>query len=470
MNCILLRYGEVGTKSWRKRPIFERHYIVAIKDALDRNGFKDYKVDNQGGRFIIFSKDAEKMISVLKKVPGIMSLSEAEFFNFKNKEEIILKAEKIYKKLLENKTFKVSCRRIGKHDFGSMQIAGEIGHQLGQYSEGVKMTNPDLTINVEIRNDKCYLFTNSHKGIGGLPSKSAGNVLCLFSGGIDSPVAAFNALKRGFETHFLYINLLGEKGTYQTAQVYNYLISQYAYGFKPRFYEVNGLNIVKKIQKEVESKYRQIAIKIAFYKIAEAVAKINHHTAIVTGEALSQKSSQTVESLTVIQSQSEMLFIRPLVCMDKDDIVKIAREIGTMEYSKTVKEYCNLAKGPVSTMPSMAVLNQIPSFEKEVEECIKTFRVHKGFCDVENDEEPDVKDFKKSLVIDITSRFVKEKIKSDLKGSYPEIINKKIEKENSYIIVCDFGVKAENFAAHLRKKNIKAVGMSLKQFENFNKN
>ncbi len=467
MNCILLRYGEVGIKSWRKRPIFERHYIVAIKDALDKNGFKDYKIDNQGGRFVIFSEHAVKMISVLKKVPGIMSLSEAYFFNFNTKEDIFSKAEEMFEEILKNKTFRVNCRRVGKHDFSSMQLAGELGHHLLKFSAGVKMRDADLEINVEVRTNKCYLFTKFHKGIGGLPPKSAGNVLCLFSGGIDSPVAAFYALKRGFESHFLYINLLGEKGTYQTAQVYNYLISQYAYGFVPRFYEVNGLNIVKKIQKEVESKNRQIAIKIAFYKVAQAVAKLNKHTAIVTGEALSQKSSQTVESLTVIQSQSDMLFIRPVICMDKDEIVKVAREIGTMAYSETVKEFCNLAEGPVTTLPRMSILSKIPSFDEEVEECMKTFKVYKGFCDIKNDEEPDAKGFEKALIIDITSGFIKKEIESDIKGSYPEIMDQEFEKGNQYIVVCDFGVKAENFASHLRKKGIKSVGMSIEQFEHY---
>lgn len=469
MDVVLLRYGEIGTKSWRKRPFFEKLYVDAIKFALDKNGIDDYKIENLGGRFIVRHEKADKILHILRKVPGIQSLSSAKYLSFDSKDDLIKKAYDICAPSVKDKTFKLSVKRTGKHDFGSQDIAIELGKYLEDNSKGVVMKGSDIVINIEIRHKETYIFTDSVDGIGGLPPRSAGKVLCLFSGGIDSPVASYKVLGRGFQTDFLYVNMLGEKGVYQTAQVYNYITSQFCYGFTPRFFVVDALEIVAKIKKEVRSQNRQIAIKIALYKLAESIARRNDLSAIITGESLSQKSSQTVESLSVIDSQIDMLVLRPLSCMDKVEIVKVAREIGTMAYSEKVKEFCNLAEGPVTTTPSMAILSYIPSFEEEVKKALESMKQYKGLCDCKLEEEPDLEGFEDSIIVDITSGFVKKKIKSDMKKDYPEVLDEicTFDKKKDYIIVCDFGVKAENMAASMRKKGIRAVGMSIEAFEKF---
>ena len=456
MNCVLLRYGEIGLKSRNTRTNFERLYLSAIKEALKRNGILKFKIKNLGGRFVVYSED--NLISILAKVPGIQSLSPAINFPFSNKKDLLKAIKKEASSEVKGKTFAVRVKRLGEHDFTSQELEKEAGSVLYESSVGVDLTNPNIIIHLEIRNKEAYLYTKTEDCISGLPSTSSGKVLALFSGGIDSPVAAFQMFKRGCAVDFLYINPIEEKSFNDVAKIYNYLISQYAYNYQPKFYLVDGREIVKRIKEQVPDSLRQIALKIVFYQIGEKINEV-----LVTGESLSQKSSQTLASLKLISSQSKALILRPLIGMDKLEITQLAQKIGTLASSEQVKELCNLAQGSVKTSPKEKDLLQLPELKDLIEKAVTEVKTYSGFIETKDNLPPELKN---PLVVDIRPN--KEKLKNvKIKIPYPEIMAHldEFKKDKEYLIVCDFGVQSENVAFALRRKGIKAQGISLKNYQ-----
>ncbi|MGE0793189.1 MAG: tRNA uracil 4-sulfurtransferase ThiI [Candidatus Woesearchaeota archaeon] len=462
-NSVILRYGEIGLKSDRNRKYFETLYLSAIKEAL--KNFKNIKIISYGKRFIIYHEESNQFIKLLKKIPGIQGFSPSFYFEFKTKQELIKEVFNQTQNLIKNKTFRITTKRVGhNHDFSSMDLAMEIGKELEPLSKGVDLNNPDINIHLEIRNNLCHIYYESFDGVGGLPPTSAGKVLALFSGGIDSPVAAYQFLKRGCTVDFIYINLLGDAPFNELAKVYNELINNYVYGYIPKLYVVNAEDLVEKLKSEVDGTLRQIFLKIIFYKISEIIANKNKYIAIVTGEAVSQKSSQTLLSLKVIDSQVNTMVLRPLIGMDKIEITKIAREIGTFSLSEKVKEYCNLSEGPVTTNPTLDVLKKLPDIENLIQEAIKNTIIFKGKLNI--DETPK-QEFKDAIIVDIRSE-EKRKLKpinSEINIEYPEILHNfdKFSKDKKYIIVCDFGMKSLDVANKLSKKQINAIPKSIKE-------
>jgi thiamine biosynthesis protein ThiI len=224
-----------------------------------------------------------------------------------------------------------------------MSFAKKLGELLMPFSKGVDLRNPEVNLQVEIRRDVAYFFTDSITGLDGMPPASSGKVLCLFSGGIDSPVAAFQMLKRGVAVDYLFVDLSGNKTSLvNIAKLFNHLSTQFSFNYKPVFYFVDGRSIVEHITKSTPSSFRQLALKIAFYKLGELFISHKKYNALVTGESIAQKSSQTIPSLSFIQSQSSALVLRPLISMDKLEITRIAESIGTIGASQYLKKYCDL--------------------------------------------------------------------------------------------------------------------------------
>ncbi|MFH1770422.1 MAG: THUMP domain-containing protein [archaeon] len=466
-DCILLRYGEVGLKSKRTRTHIEKSYISAIKDALKRNGYKDTIIDNYGGRFVVYIE--KEAADVLKRVAGVHGVSAAKKFSFKTKKDILEKAAKFGKDVVKNKRFAVKVKRIGFHDFDSVGLAKEVGSALYNYSKGVDLTNPEATIYLEIRNKDCFFYTENIQGVGGLPLNNSDKVLCLFSGGIDSPVAAFELIKRGCKVDFLLVNLVGEQYLSDVSKIYNFLSSRYAFGYTPRIFVVDGKNIVKKLKSKTPDDLRQIAFKIVLYKIGEQIARKYDYLALAGGESLSQKSSQTLRSLIFIEKQISISMLRPLLTLDKIDIMKIARELNTFFMSEKIKEYCNLSEGPVTTAPREEDLEKLPDLEKEIKEAVKEVSITKGTLSVE--ETTSLKLKKGFVSVDIRESNIVKKfsLKTDLKIPYSEIFNRldEFKQKNLYLLICEFGVRSEDVAVELRKKDIKAAGISVANYLNF---
>ncbi|MDK2908361.1 MAG: tRNA uracil 4-sulfurtransferase [Candidatus Woesearchaeota archaeon] len=360
MNCFIIRYSEIGLKG-KNRPYFERSLLSSIKRSLKYFNIEFSKITRIRGRIILHSKD-KKADDALKKVFGIASFSEAI--------ECPLKIQEIKKEVFELiksskdreiKTFRITTNRLVKNfNMTSQQINEIIGEAvLLRYPElKVSLKNPQLNIGIEISNSKAYVYTKKEKALGGLPISVSGRCIVLLSGGIDSPVAAYQIMRRGCNVHLIHFSHTTStnkiKKIYEKLKEYNPLLKLSIIPFN---------NIENQIIKYSPSKYRIIILRIAFIKYIE---KHFPNQPIVTGDNLGQVASQTIENLRTISSFSSALILRPLISFDKQQIIEIAKEIGTYELSiLPYTDCCNLL---VSTHPE---IKATPEEIKEIVEKIQ---------------------------------------------------------------------------------------------------
>lgn len=472
-DCIILRYGEMGLKSIRSRPVFERKFVYALNESLERNGISA-EIKNYGKRFIIFlddSKDLSSVVSFIGNVPGVQSFSPCKHIKFNSKEDIIKSFSPMYIDFIKDKEFCIRVKtRVGDHDFSSAELERDFGSELYDYSKGVNLSNPESTVFLEIRKDDCFCYTKSFDGVGGLPPGSSGKVICMFSGGIDSPVAAYEMLKRGSFVDFFIFDNGGKEFIQDVSKVYNFLRDQYIYSYTPRVFVVSAKELLDCLIK-VESSFRQIAFKIVLYKVAQILMKKYKFDAIVTGEAISQKSSQTLSSLLFIERQVEVPILRPLLTYDKVDIMHLARHLGTLSFSEKVSEFCNLGDGKVTTSPRLSDLDKMPNLDVEIERAIQNVQVisdHMPISESRNSKNNLSINIEDYFVVDIRSNKdrSKIKIKSNLHLSFSDIYDQFdiFKTSKKYIVVCSYGVRSEDAVFFLKQKKINAIGMSVTDF------
>lgn len=417
-GLILLAYSEIGTKGKATRPKFEKLLIQNVRAT----GAK-FKVLRELGRILlqpVSEKDSELLNERLGKVFGVQYYATVKEVEFKDLEDLAKKVAVIYGHFVKNKLFRVTVHRVGNHKFGSIDAQKLIGEKLLEHGGKVNLRSFELEVKVNIKDRKALVFDAPRPGPGGLPIGSEGSVLVLFSGGIDSPVAAWYAMRRGCHPAFLFINLGGKDALDRVYAVYRKLA--YLWGHENFVFLVaDGKPIVEEIKKHVVAEYRQVVLKRAFYNIAERVCKERKLDAIVTGESIGQVSTQTIKNLWGIESASNVLFIRPLIGFDKEDSIKLAQKIGTYELSNLVGELCNISEGSVklSAKPCQVDWNYKP-VTKIVDEANVTIVTHGQI----SEEKPMLKN---ATIIDVD----KEKI------DYT-----KLDKGKFYQVVCKDGINA----------------------------
>jgi thiamine biosynthesis protein ThiI len=335
-NLIIARYGEVGLKSSKVRSRFERKLVKNIKAAID------CEVDRNQGRIYIFPRGFDDAIKNLNRVFGIVSYSPA-VSTYTDFDDIDKTLGDYVEKLIcenildENTKFAIRCRRVGNHDFSSQEMAAYCGGVVRKrILAPVDLTNPDLTIFIEVRGEDTFIYHEKIPGPGGLPLGTQGKVVCLVSSGIDSPVAAYLMMKRGCEVIALYCD--NAPFTSQEAlNNYNKLIDQlqnYAAGVPIKKRVVKYGDYLQKAKEDASEKMTCILCKSGMYKIAEMLANKMGALAIVDGSSVGQVASQTLNNILTTRYGVDMPVLSPLIGLDKTEITKIAEEIGTFEISK----------------------------------------------------------------------------------------------------------------------------------------
>ena len=335
-DLIIARYGEIGLKSPKIRSRFERKLVKNIKATFD------CEVDRNQGRIYIFPKDFKDGIEKLNRVFGVVSYSPATstFSTYEEIDETLgsyvedLIAEDV---LDENTKFAIKCRRVGTHDFTSQEMAAHCGGVVrGRIMAPVDLTNPDLTIFVEIRDEKAFIFHEKVKGPGGLPLGTQGKVVVLLSSGIDSPVAAYLMMKRGCEVVALHCNNDPFSGP-KVTENFNLLVDQlniYAKGVPIKKRVIDYGKYLTVAKEKAPEKMTCVLCKSGMYKIAEKLALKIGADAIVDGSSVGQVASQTLSNILATRYGVEMPILSPLIGLDKEEITAIAKEIGTFEISK----------------------------------------------------------------------------------------------------------------------------------------
>ena len=360
-RIILVRYTEIHLKGLN-RPFFEKKLIANMKSSLKGIPCKIY---HEQGRIYVHSvpdDSFDEAIDRLRRVFGIHSLSPAYVVD-KDWENVVNTCYELMEKEIERSgktSFKVFARRSDKHYFmNSDAINREMGGLMLERFPclHVDIHNPEIKLCIEIR-DSAYVYCEEIPCANGMPIGSAGKATLLISGGIDSPVAGYMMAKRGLilsAVHFYSYPYTSERARDKVVELAG-LLSKYAGPI--RLFLVPFTDIQMMIYDECPEKETTVIMRRLMMKIAERIAVSEESRALITGEALGQVASQTLESLCVTNDAVSMPVFRPLIGFDKDEIMELARKIGTYETSILPYEDCCtvfVPKHPV-TKPDLETL------------------------------------------------------------------------------------------------------------------
>ena len=335
LNSVGLSYGELSLKG-KNRGQFERMLRNRIHKSL--NGYNHELVDDLSKLYVMVdNNDMDEVIEKLKKIFGVVGLNPSARIGSED-EEIKAKVLEVANYAYEQgaRTFKIAVNRSNKgFEKKSMDYARELGaHVLINSSfEKVQMKDPDVQINVDIRKN-VYVYTERIKTYGGLPIGSTGKGLVLLSGGIDSPVASFMMAKRGMRINFVTFHSFPFTSRQALEKIKELTDILSIYTGKTRLYSMNILKIQEAINSKTKKELATILTRRVMMRLAERLSETMNYQALITGESLGQVASQTMGGLTCTNASMERLPVfRPLIGMDKTEIIDIAKEIGTYEKS-----------------------------------------------------------------------------------------------------------------------------------------
>ncbi|MEE9245681.1 MAG: tRNA uracil 4-sulfurtransferase ThiI [Gemmatimonadota bacterium] len=340
-TLILVRIsGELATKARGTRNRFQRQLISNLREALAVSEIP-FELRHEWGRVYI-EAGSRRALEVVPRVFGIKSISEVEATVAPDLKEIVSEGERIFADRVRGRSFAVRARRAGRHSFSSGDIHNELGAALNAYGR-VDLGAPDVTVRVEVRSDAAYMFSRIIPGGAGVPVGVGGRAIALISGGFDSAVAAWMMLKRGVVLDYVFCNLAGAAYERAALAVTKRVADDWSYGTRPLIHVLDFEQPIAELKRTVRESYWQVVLKRMMYRAAEMVARQTGAGAIVTGEAIGQVSSQTLDNLGAIGSCLTLPVIRPVVGFDKEEIIARSREIGTYALSEKVQEHCALS-------------------------------------------------------------------------------------------------------------------------------
>lgn len=351
MKFIIKYFAEITIKSRPVRKQFVNKLaknIRTILKAIDAN--IDVKVHWDHIEINTAIENSQAIIDRLSCTPGVGQFLQVVEYPLVDIADILAKCQQHFGARLKDKMFCVQCKRRGKHDFSSVDVEHEVGSGLSRSCspKGVSLKAPEVEILLEVKDDRLYLIEHVYKGIGGYPLGSLDQVLVLMSGGYDSTVAAYQMIRRGLLPHFCFFNLGGRAHELGVMEVAHFLWEKYASSQHLMFISVPFENVLGEILTKVDNSQMGVILKRMMLRAATKIAARFDLNALVTGEALSQVSSQTLANLSVIDRATDMLVMRPLVTTHKEDIIHQAEAIGTAEYARYMPEYC----GVISVNPT----------------------------------------------------------------------------------------------------------------------
>ncbi|KZX01825.1 tRNA s(4)U8 sulfurtransferase [Pseudoalteromonas luteoviolacea] len=417
LKFIVKLHPEIVIKSKSVRKRFTKILEKNIKLLLGRID-EAITVKNNWDNITVVSQLGDEdtrlaLIDGLKRVPGIVLFLEVQEERFETLDDIYQHTLPLVKEQIKNKTFCVRVKRQGKHDFTSSDVERYVGGGLNQNVESasVKLSKPQETVKIEIKEQFAYIVRSQHRGLGGFPLPTQENVLSLVSGGFDSGVATYQMIRKGARTHFLFFNLGGAAHEIGVKQVSHYLWKQYSSTHRVKFITVDFEPVVAEILENVENSQMGVVLKRMMMRAGSSVAQKLGIQALVTGESIGQVSSQTLANLSVIDRVTETLILRPLIQHDKEEIIRIAREIGTCEMAEAMPEYC----GVISKKPTVkAVLEKIEAeeanFDFDVLDTVVNNATIKDIREIEEEAKEEVKEAENvselpanAVVVDIRS-------------------------------------------------------------------
>jgi thiamine biosynthesis protein ThiI len=467
-RLVLLRFsGDIGTKARGTRRQFQRRLLHNLKDAISCGGSVPRVRVSRDRIFVEMTQDRE--VDALTRVFGIQSISVAERRPAAGLEEIVRAGEELFRERVRGRRFAVRAHRVGdrsKIPVGAGELERALGAALLPVSAGVDLGNPEVTVHVELLEDEAYFFPARIPAHGGLPLGVEGRGVALISGGFDSAVAAWQLLKRGVLLDYVFCNLGGATHKQGVLRVAKVLADRWSYGDRPRLHAIDFEPLTAELRAKTQKRYWQVLLKRQMLRAAAGVARQCRASAIVTGEAVGQVSSQTLRNLAVISRAASLLVLRPLVGLNKDEIVALARQVGTFELSKTVGEYCAM----VPTRPSTGASARAVLAEEEKLDLSRVDRVVaerevldlRGL-DVEKLDLPELEIEripKDATVLDLRSKaeYASWHYPGSLRLDFAHAFqaHPTFDRSQTYVLYCELGLKSAHLAELMRKEGFEA--------------
>jgi len=371
MKFIIKLFPEITIKSQSVRLRFIKILTGNIRNTLRTVDDEIAVVRHWDHIEVRAKKEALRTVVIdeLTRIPGIHHVLEVEDQPYTDMHDIFEQALALNRERLEGKSFCVRVKRRGKHSFSSIDVERYVGGGLNQHIETarVQLKNPDVTVNLEIEDDRLLLITGRYEGLGGFPIGTQEDVLSLISGGFDSGVSSYMLMRRGCRVHYCFFNLGGAAHEIGVRQVAHYLWQRFGRSHRVRFVAINFEPVVGEILEKVDDGQMGVVLKRMMVRAASMVAERYGVQALVTGEALGQVSSQTLTNLRLIDNASDTLILRPLISHDKEHIIDLARHIGTEDFAKTMPEYCGvISKSPTVKAVKAKIEAEEQNFDFEI--------------------------------------------------------------------------------------------------------
>jgi len=382
-KVILIHYGELWLRGHNRS-----NYIKVLKNNLvNLLNSESYSLESQYDRLVLRLTEKSDTASMLNKLSHLFGISRYElaYETRADMASILDVSKKLLNELKKTgvKQIKIDAHRSYKGlAFNSIDILNKISNVARDLKMKPAMHNTSNVIFIRVTKENAYIFSNSSKGIGGLPVSTSGKGIILFSGGIDSPVAAWYAMKRGVLPIYLHLHSYQDPREIENTKIpklisilnsYSKGMDQKVYYVPAHIFQVAAFNVDK------QRHYEPILMKAFLFRLAEKIAKKEGAGAVYTGESLGQVSSQTMKNIAASQSGIKIPVLRPLIGFDKEEIISIARRINT--YEESIKPYIdvcsmNVAKASTTSETSeIAELLKKMGINKIVERSLKEAKV-----------------------------------------------------------------------------------------------
>ena len=345
--------GEMGVKSSRTRRSFLRLLAENARRALRQAGV-EARVRPEWSRLLVETADPEAARETLGRVFGVHAVAEVVEVAHAGLEDLVARLLPLFRPRVEGRTFAVRPRRTPETPFTSEALARALGAALLPHAAKVDLSHPEVEVRVRAEPGRAFAELESGPGPGGLPLGCGGRALALISGGFDSPVAAWHVMRRGVAIEVLVCDLGGCGQVDAALAAARELVRRWAPGHRVPAHVVDLAPMVAALVDRVPGRMRQVLLKRAMYRVGDALAREIGAEALVTGECLGQVSTQTLRNLATCEEASSLPVLRPLIGLDKNEIMERARRLGTYEPSSQVREHCSIAEGQVVTRASAA--------------------------------------------------------------------------------------------------------------------
>lgn len=477
-------FPEITIKSRSVRKVMMRCLRANVRNTLQRLDPEVRVIDRWDALEVHPSGEPsastrQLMEAALTRISGIhdtLAMESRDYVSFEDTAERLVSR---WKDAIAGKTFRVSVRRKGTHDFTSMELERYLGGALLQASPSatVKLTRPEIEINLEIRNERLMLVSHRLPGMGGYPLGTQGEALALISGGFDSPVAAWRMIRRGLKTHFLFFNLGGPAHEKAVREVTHHLWQQYSASHRVDFISVPFEGVINEIQRQVPAGMASVVLKRMMVRAANDVAARRRIPALITGDALAQVSSQTLVNIGFMDAVGSRPILRPLIASDKQEIIADARHIGTASFAERLPEYCGVVSRRPNTRPSATQVEEAEatfdfSVLNEAVSAASVTRSNHLAEDTPQLQEVRIIDAAQALsaadvVIDIRHPDERERAALDLPADqlleipFFELADRAptLSKDRHYLLYCAQGVMSRMQALHLADQGMTHFGV-----------